>query len=484
MKSLYKNLPDTPGVYLMKNSLGELLYVGKAGNLKRRVSSYFLRPHDTRIQTLVNQIAKIEYKKTDSALEALILEAELIKEFAPPFNIKEKDDKSFLYFEITKEKFPRVLLIRGREARNDVERTQISADNFPRKSAFSQRKSAAKQYGPFTSASSAREALKILRRIFPWNTHANAHNANTANDARMPRKWEYSRHSHKFADLHYGGASRPCFDYEVGLCPGTCIGAVAREEYLKTVKNLRLFFEGKKKKVLRNLEKEMAVASKRLEFEKAEKLRRQIFALQHIRDVALISENNFQFPISNFQTVKRIEGYDVSNISGTSAVGSMVVFTNGELDKNEYRKFRIKMVTDSNPARRHPLSVVGGDVGMLKEMLRRRFSRHHSPILTNGRMIGARNKRSDERNWPLPHLILIDGGRGQVNAAKSVLAERGLKIPVIGIAKGAKRKRNDIIGFVPKWTDKRTLVRVRDEAHRFAIGYHKKVRGREFIGRS
>jgi excinuclease ABC subunit C len=399
MKNLYKNLPDTPGVYLMKNRAGELLYVGKAGNLKRRVSSYFLRPHDARIQNLVSHIAKVEYRKTDTALEALILEAELIKEFSPPFNIKDKDGKSFLYFEITKDKFPRVLLVRGKDEGDGT------------------------RYGPFTSASSAREALKILRRIFPWSTH-------------LPEK--------------IGVFERGCFDFEVGLCPGTCVDAITREEYAKNIKNLKLFFEGKKKIVTRNLEKEMAAASKRLEFEKAEKFRRRIFALRHIHDIALINENDVasnskvQILNSNY----RIEGYDISNISGTSAVGSMVVFTNGEPNKNEYRKFKIRTVVGSN------------DVGMLKEVLRRRF----------------------DNKWQLPNLILIDGGRGQVSAAKAILLEVGLKTPIIGIAKGAKRKRNDIIGFVPKWTDKKTLVHVRDEAHRFAIGYHKKVRGREFLG--
>ena len=199
----------------------------------------------------------------------------------------------------------------------------------------------------------------------------------------------------------------------------------------------------------------MKAASAALEFEAAEKLKRQIFALRHIQDVALISSDAPLFstgyrPMAN----SRIEGYDVSNISGTSAVGSMVVFCGGKPDRTEYRKFKIRTITGSN------------DFGMLKEVLRRRF-RH--PAAKGG------------FGWALPDLVLIDGGRGQVNAAEEVLSETGLKIPVVGIAKGPERKRNDIIGFLPKGFDKRTLILVRDEAHRFAIQYHKKVRAREFL---
>ena len=170
LKKDYKKLPDAPGVYSMKGVYGEILYVGKAANLRRRVSSYFERPHDIRIERLVDRIRDIDYRKTDSALEALILEAELIKKLEPPFNVREKDDKSFLYIEISKERFPRVFLVRGKV--------------FRRKNVVRQR------YGPFTSASSAREALRVVRKIFPWSTHD-------------PEK--------------LGKFPRPCFDYEVGL---------------------------------------------------------------------------------------------------------------------------------------------------------------------------------------------------------------------------------------------------------------------------
>ncbi|MGC9603292.1 MAG: GIY-YIG nuclease family protein [Minisyncoccia bacterium] len=389
----YKNLPDTPGVYIFRNGAGKILYIGKAGNLKRRVSSYFLRPHDYRIQKLVSEIKKIECKKTDTAIEALILEAELIKKHQPQYNIREKDDTSFLFVEIVNEMFPRVLLVRGKD------------------------KPKGKRYGPFTSSAQAREALKIIRRIFPFSTHETG---------KLLR--------------------RPCFDYQLGLCPGTCIGNFSRTEYLKNIKNLELFFEGKKKKIIQNLKKEMAAASRGMEYEKADKFKRQLFALQHIQDVAFINEPGIQ----NAKIGEhRIEGYDISNISGISAVGSMVVFKNGKPDKNEYRKFKIKTIFKSD------------DTGMLKEILVRRF-------------------RND---WPKPELILIDGGRGQVNAAKEVLNKLALRIPIVGLAKGPERKKNELIGKIPVFTDLKTLIRIRDEAHRFAVSYHKMVRGRNFIKR-
>lgn len=404
----YKKFPETPGVYIMKDAEGRVLYVGKAGNLRRRVSSYFERPHDVRIERLVTKIDHIDYEETDTALEALILEAELIKKLTPPFNIREKDDKSFLYVEITKEKFPRVLLVRGKD------------------------RESGKRYGPFTSSSNIREALRILRKIFRWNSHA----------PEMIASFK-----------------RPCFDYEIGLCPGTCIGAVSRDEYKNNIDRLKLFFEGKKKVIVRSLEKEMAAASKKLEFEKAEIMRRQLFALQHIRDTALI--HDVEAPTDLNPILKsgyRIEGYDISNISGTDAVGSMVVFEDGQPNKNEYRKFKIRTVFKPN------------DVGMLKEVLERRF-KHAAPL---GREpVGTR--------WPMPDLILIDGGLAQVNVARRVMLRAGLRIPIVGIAKGPERKRNDIIGAIPKGVHKETLVKVRNEAHRFAIGYHKALRGKRLF---
>ena len=400
---LYAHLPESPGVYLFRGDRGALLYVGKAGNLRRRVSSYFLRPHDVRLETLVSKIRRIECRKTETALEALMLEARLIKRHEPPFNIREKDDKSFLFVEITKETWPRVVLVRGKNR----ERTQgVSA-----------------RFGPFVSASSIREALRIIRRIFPWSTH-------TADEI--------------------GTALRPCFDAEVGLCPGVCTGTADRREYLENIRNTRLIFSGRTQALIRSLRIAMRRASDSLHFEQAARLRSQIAALQHVQDVALIGEPEFSW---DEERERRIEGYDISNISGTSAVGSMIVFSGSEPEKKSYRKFRIRTIEGQN------------DIGMLREVLERRFRRG-----------------TDARDfWPLPHCILIDGGAAQVAAAREVLDGHGLRIPVVGIAKGPKRKKNEFFGSIPAGIEPRTLIRVRDEAHRFAIAYHRAVRfGRMF----
>jgi excinuclease ABC subunit C len=393
-KTIYQDLPATPGVYLMKGIRGKVLYIGKAGNLRRRVASYYLRANDAKTEKLLTEVKKIDYQETDTAIEALILESKLIKKYQPPYNIKEKDDKSFLYVVLTKEKFPRLLLVRGKT------RPALRLA----------------EWGPFTSASHIRQALKIVRRIFPFNLH-------------QPSQ--------------VGRASRPCFDYEIGLCPGTCAGLISPKDYLKNIRNIRLFFNGRKLEILRKLEEEMARASRELKFEAAARIRRQIFALRHIQDIALITEPEFK---TSDSVRPRIEGYDISNISGTSAVGSMVVFVGSTPVKSEYRRFRIRTVVGAD------------DVAMLKEVLRRRF-RH---------------------SWPLPDLVLIDGGRGQVNAAKSVLAEFGLKIPVVGLAKGPTRKRNEFIGILPGGLEKGALIKLRDEAHRFALRYHRTLRHKKF----
>jgi excinuclease ABC subunit C len=386
----------------MKGDHNRLLYIGKAANVHRRVKSYFDRPHEYRIQKLVSEIRSIDYRQTDTAIEALILEAKLIKEYQPPFNVLEKDGKSFLYLEITRDKFPRILLVRGKDP--------VIGHRF----------------GPFTSALSIREAYKMIRKIFPFSIHE-------------PEK--------------VGKYSRPCFDAEVGLCPGVCTGAISQKEYARVVRKITLFFEGKKMRILTLLEREMRRASRALQFEAAEVFRRQMFALRHIQDIAFIREDDIDTPKDLLMdgivpsVPRRIEGYDISNISGTSSVGSMVVFTDGKPDKQSYRKFKIKTISGPN------------DTGMLKEVLTRRL----------------RNR------WPLPQLMLIDGGVGQVMAARMILKQFRLPIPVVGIAKGPERKRNDLIGILPPGVPVELLIQIRDEAHRFAIKYHKALRRVSFL---
>ncbi len=397
--SLYAEFPETPGVYLMYGAEGALLYIGKAANLKRRVSSYFTRPHDRRIERLVAQIRRIDYRETGTAIEALILEAALIKERQPPFNVREKDDTTFLFVEITREPFPRLLLVRSRDP------------------------VLGRRYGPFTSPSSVREALRIVRRIFPYQTHA----------------------PHEI-----GALSKPCFEAQIGLCPGTCVGRVSRDEYRATIRRIALFFEGKKERVVRSLEREMLAASRGLAYERAERLKRQLFALTHIHDVALVSESEVRDPEGDLRAPLRVEGYDISNTGGTNAVGVMVVSLDGRPAPPSYRKFRIRSVTGSN------------DVAMLREVLDRRL----------------------KRDWPRPELILVDGGLAQVGVARAAVSNAGAAIPVIGIAKGVLRTANRFVGRIPSGLRRLDLIALRDEAHRFAVSYHRSLRSRATIPRS
>jgi excinuclease ABC subunit C len=406
-----KSLPDSPGVYLMKDEDAKIIYVGKAVSLKRRVSSYFQKPHDARIQEMVSKIRAIDYIQKPTAIEALILEANLIKYYFPYYNIREKDNKSFLYLVITNEDFPRPLFIRGTELPDDSDKQYKAV------------------FGPYTSPRSLRAALDLVRKAFPWSTCE-------------------------------PGQDRPCFYYHLKLCPGVCIGAISKKEYGKIIRDLIRFFDGKKDDVLKQFTKDMKLAAKERRYEDAKVFRDKVYFLEHIQDVAVLKrEDNDVDKIREGEAAVnlfgRVEGYDISNISGTSSVASMVVFENGAPAKAEYRKFRIKTVVGSN------------DVASMRETLTRRL-------------------RND---WRHPDLILIDGGWPQVNAAKEVVREFDLGIPVVGLAKGPNRDKDELIcdqnnleicAVCERHKD--LLVAVRDESHRFAIKYHRNLRSRRMFG--
>lgn len=431
-------LPDVPGVYLMKNAAGDVIYVGKATSLKRRVSSYFQKTRNselgTRIGQMVGEIHTIDYIVKPTVIEALILEANLIKYYFPPYNVKDKDNKSFLYLVITKEDFPKPLLIRGTELGDDASKRYKAV------------------FGPYTSPRALRAALDLIRKAIPWST------------CESPKSKACPERSRRVESRKSGIAARraprACFYYHLKLCPGVCIGAISKKDYGKIIRALIMFFEGKKNDLLKQFKKEMKTAAKAKEFETAADLRNRIYFLEHIQDVAILKREDEdvdkiregEAPVNLFG---RIEGYDISNISGTSSVASMVVFENGAPAKAEYRKFRIKTVSGSN------------DVASMKETLVRRF----------------RNP------WRKPDLILIDGGWPQVNAAKAVVQHFELGIPVVGLAKGPERKKDELIcdennleicALCEK--HKYLLVAVRDEAHRFAIIYHRKVRTMKMRG--
>ena len=404
------HLPPTPGVYFMKDAAGKLLYIGKATSLKMRVSSYFVRPADARIAKMVTLIAEIDYQEVGTVIEALLLEAKLIKKFQPPYNVMEKDDRSWVYLVFTAEPFPRPLLMREHELLR-----------LPKKQFI-------KTFGPFRSAVSVQSALDALRRSFPWST------------CKPPTK----------------KLPRPCFYRHLGLCAGVCTGDITSLAYKKMLRGLFGFFVNGRERTVSTLRKQMSTAAKEKKFEEAATLRDRLYHLEHIRDIVLLQrEHSIALPTSGINIFGRIEGYDISNISGQHAVGSMIVFVDGEAKKSEYRQFHIQSVTGPN------------DIAMLAEVLRRRFS-HES--------------------WPLPDILLIDGGVGQVNIAKQVLEEYHRYIPIIGIAKGPDRKQDELV-FNKSDHElarlsiafKTLLQRVRDEAHRFAVSAHRKFRAKNWL---
>lgn len=394
-------LPDIPGVYFFRGVRGEILYIGKATSLRNRVRSYFnSNITDTRgpvVAKMIEETKKITFETTDSVLEALILEANLIKKHQPKYNVKEKSDKSFNYIVITKEDFPRVLLVRERE---------LLGSSTPKwKVGYT--------LGPFPQGSVLREALKIVRKIFP------------------------------FRDKCKPLSQKPCFNRQIHLCPGVCSGEITKTEYKKTITNLKLFFEGKKKRLIKKLEREMGVFAKKQEFEKASKLKKTIFALNHIQDISLLKNKPCQgSSLARF----RIEGYDVAHISGTSMVGVMTVLEDGETKKESYRKFKIKTVKGVN------------DTASLAEILQRRFG---------------------HPEWEYPRLIVIDGGKAQKNRAEKVLEELGIEIPVVSVVKDERHRPKNILG-AKKYTQKyeKEILLVNNESHRFAINYHKQLRGK------
>ena len=541
-----RGLPNSPGVYLMKDAEGNILYVGKAANLRHRVSSYFgagqkLTP---KLKRMVSKVIDLDYFVTASEQEALVLELNLIKRHHPRYNVRLKDDKTFPYLKIDlNEDWPRVHITR-----------RLEEDK-------------GRYFGPFASAKSVRQTLKLIKGIFPFRS------------CSKPIT---------------GTDPRPCLEYHIGHCLAPCIGAVSREEYAEVIKQVILFLDGKQERVVQELESKMNKAAEALDFEMAAMFRDQIQAVERviegqriattvrgeqdviafasdkdqayvqvffIRSGKLIGRESFllqgtryeepsqimtsfikqfyassphippllllQHPVEemamlqswlqgkrggkvNIQVPRRgnkkqlmnivaqnaqqgleqlkikqlaspaalstaleeikqelqlsrlpsrLEGYDISDIQGTAAVGSMVVFDRGKPKPAHYRRFRIKTVSAAN------------DYAMLQEVLRRRFKRAS----------GA----SASDTWAiLPDLVLIDGGKGQLNAARVAMQEMGAgSVPIASLA-----KENEEI-FIPQKTKSiilprsspglQLLQRLRDEAHRFALGYHQRIHKRE-----
>jgi len=417
-------LPDAPGVYKFIGADKNILYVGKAASLRDRVRSYFANDlagaRSPAVAGMVAQAETVTWIETGSVLEALILEANLIKRHQPPFNAASKDNKSFNYLVITKENFPRVLIVRGRELFSSPLKTK----NSKLKTIF----------GPYPHGGSLKEGFKIVRKIFPFR------------DSKcIPCEDQKKVKTHLQPRVSEGVLSRarrmcrPCFNRQIGLCPGVCTGEVTKEEYAQTVRHICELFSGNFKGLKRQLTKEMKEAAKAEDFEKAGMLRRQCEALEHIRDVSLIKEDRAT-GISTGGGL-RIESYDVAHTAGKETVAVMTVVNNGESIKDAYRKFKIH-------------SAKNNDVSALKEAVSRRLA---------------------HQEWPLPRVFVIDGGKAQVRAIERVLRDAGIEIPVVAVTKDEFHRPATIIGNERiARAHEADILLANSEAHRFAITWHRR----------
>ncbi len=422
------NIPDKPGVYIMKNRRGDAIYVGKAKSIKKRVASYFsLKEVSPRHMALLNNLQAIDYLVTRSEKEAILLENELIKYFKPRYNVSLRDDKTYPYLKITwNEPFPRFLITRRRE------------------------KDGSEYLGPYPDSGSLRQTLRTLSRIFPiLLCRPPTFKARTKD--RNPSR---------------------CLFYHIKQCLAPCIGNITEREYRKIINRAVMFLKGEGEELLKRLDREMRQAAKKLEFEKARMIKREIDAVQSIgerinfrqveREKLKTVREARSLLLSVQQTLRltrlpyRIEAFDISQFSGKEAVGSMVVFINARPAREEYRKYRIRGV--------HSVD----DVAMIEEVVNRRYER----VIKEG--------------LRQPDLILIDGGRGQVNRTFDTLKKLKLDIPLIGLAKVEETiyfpgPRGPLL--LPHDSPVLHLLEyVRDESHRFAISYHRRLRRKGIAG--
>jgi len=402
-KEEIKKLPQAPGVYLLKDGAGHVLYVGKSSNLRKRVASYFQKARilQDRLEAMVRQVKDISYIQTQTEAEALIYENGLIKQFFPRYNVALKDGKSYPMLKLTvNEKYPRLFITRQRK------------------------KDGAVYYGPYSDSRLLKEALVELRQIFPLRSCSKM-------------------------------GKRPCLNYHIRQCLAPCTGRIDDAYYGQIVLELKLFLEGRRSELLAMLSEKMTEASRAERFEEAARFKTRLETLGSIREKTVNYTPSAELEeLGNLLGIKKpidaIEAFDVSNIMGKAAVGSMIYFYKGRPRKNEYRKFRIKTVEGID------------DYAMMREIVKRRYSR----LL-------------DEKK-ALPDLIMIDGGKGHLLAALGELDKMALgSIPVIGIAKEYEhiylKDRREPITLPKESKTLHLLERIRDEAHRFAISYHKSL---------
>jgi excinuclease ABC subunit C len=370
LKEQIKESPNSSGVYIFKNKAGTIIYIGRAINLKKRLANY-IAPVDPKTRQMVDDATSLSWQKTKSLLSAIILEANLIKKFQPKYNIREKDNRSFVYFIIPKINWPYPLIVRAREL-------------------YKYQPSNAYIFGPIKSLRLAKNILVILRKIFPYST----------------------------CKLNNG---KPCFHYQVGLCPGKCIGAISQKDYQRNINQLIEYLKGKK----------------------------EIKNLGTLDETILLTRDE---DLPKFLVAKKIEAYDISHFAGKETVGAMIVFQNNDFDKTGYRLFKIKTAKAND------------DLSAMKEMIERRL--RHS-------------------DWKYPNLILVDGGKTQLHVFQTAMEQAHLHIPIIGIAKfggdkivfgKTKKSLKELISLSFE-----QLRKIRDEAHRFANSYRNKLMNKKII---
>jgi excinuclease ABC subunit C len=396
------SLPDQPGVYLFKDARGGLLYVGKAVSLRKRIASYF-RPTSAlgpRLARMIRAVADVEVRRTTSEAEALLLEARLIKERRPTYNVAFRDDKTYPMLKVTNEPFPRLLVTRRRLS------------------------DGAAYFGPYTDATLMHQAVQFLRRVFPLRTCT-----------RFP--------------------TTPCLEYHLGQCLAPCAKYIDAPRYQRIVEDLVAFLQGRREHLLRDLARRMEQAAGHRRFEEAARLRDQIQALSSV--IVAKEKSLAAGPLEQLRAVlklprlpRRIEAFDISNIFGAWAVGSLVVFVDGKPHKAHYRRFRIETVQGID------------DYRMMREVIRRRYS---------GSLVAQ---------LPFPDLVLVDGGKGQLSAACDELAALALTLPAIGLAKRFEHiflpQSPQPVILLPTSPVLHLIQHIRDEAHRFAIAYHRTLR--------
>ncbi|HPY08811.1 MAG: GIY-YIG nuclease family protein [Patescibacteria group bacterium] len=371
LQKIAKTAPQKPGIYFWYGKNQEIIYVGRANNLRARLGQYFQSQVEPKTKEMVSLAHDLNFLETDSLLEAIILEAKNIKKYWPKYNVKDRDDRSFIYLVIPRKEFTRPIIIRGHELKK-----------FPA--------GTAKIFGPYQSYYLLQNALRLIRKIFPYgNCRA--------------------------------GSGRACFDYQIGLCPGACANKISARDYQKNIDNLIMLLNGQKKRLVAKLAKENPNQAK---------------ALKHLQEVTLLSR---EVDLKE-RKLSRLEAYDISHHAGKESYGAMVVFENGVAKPSAYRLFKIKEAK------------AGDDEGALLEVLERRFK--HS-------------------EWPLPELIMIDGGSPQISFLTRSLKEQHREIPLVGISKYGGDKL--VFSAKTKKTHrelaeniKLTLLKAREEAHRFA----------------